>query len=76
MTSNLKSLSFANMSPEQVEAEYKRIKVGVKTLDDAVLQLGSLQKAFPRHGYTVLIGGIQISVSGFKYAFRSSGIGI
>jgi hypothetical protein len=42
MTSNLKSVSFANMSPEQVEAEYKRIKVGVKTLDDAVLQLGSL----------------------------------
>ena len=52
MTSNLKSLSFANMTPEQVETEYKRIKVGVKTLDDAVLQLGSLQKAFPRHGYT------------------------
>lgn len=30
-------------------SEYKRIKVGVKNLDDAVINLGSLQKALPGH---------------------------
>jgi hypothetical protein len=33
------------------EAEFKRIKVGVKSLEDAVLDMGNLQKAFPKHGY-------------------------
>ena len=32
--------------------EYKRIKVGVKQLDDAVLELGLLKKSLPHHGYT------------------------
>ena len=31
--------------------EYKKIKVGVKTLDDAVLNLGSLKQSFPTHAY-------------------------
>ena len=30
----------------------QRIKVGVKSLDDAVLDLGSMKKAMPGHGYT------------------------
>ena len=30
-------------------SEYKRIKVGVKNLDDAIINLGSLQKALPGH---------------------------
>jgi hypothetical protein len=34
------------------ETEFKRIKVGVKNLDDAVLNLGSLKTAMPGHGYT------------------------
>ena len=33
------------------EVEYKRIKVGVKQLDDAVLDLGSISKAYPNHNY-------------------------
>lgn len=32
--------------------DYGKIKVGTKTLTDAVLDLGSLQKSFPRHQYT------------------------
>ena len=34
------------------ETEFKRIKVGVKNLDDAVLNLGSLKQAMPNHMYT------------------------
>ena len=37
---------------EAVPAEYKRIKVGVKNLDDAVLNLGSIKASLPGHGYT------------------------
>lgn len=33
------------------EGEFKRIKVGVKSLEDAVLNLGNMSQAFPRHGY-------------------------
>ena len=32
--------------------EYKKIKVGVKSLEDAVLNLGNLRQCFPRCGYT------------------------
>ena len=32
-------------------SEFKRIKVGVKQLDDAVLDLGMLKKSLPGHGY-------------------------
>ena len=32
--------------------EFNKIKVGTKTLEDAILNLGSLQKSFPRHQYT------------------------
>ena len=32
--------------------EYKKIKVGVKQLEDASLDLGTLKKAMPRHGFT------------------------
>lgn len=32
--------------------DYKRIKVGVKNLDDAVLSLGDIKKAIPRFPYT------------------------
>ena len=31
-----------------LDNEYKKIKVGVKNLDDAVLELGSLKKLAPR----------------------------
>ena len=34
------------------ENEFKRIKVGVKQLDDAVLNLGSIKNSMPGHGYT------------------------
>ena len=37
---------------EAVPAEYKRIKVGVKNLDDAVLNLGSIKTSLPGRGYT------------------------
>ena len=30
--------------------EYKKIKVGVKSLEDAVLNLGNLRQCFPRCG--------------------------
>ena len=33
-------------------SEYKRIKVGIKQLDDAVLDLGLLKKSLPNHIYT------------------------
>lgn len=33
------------------DLEYKKIKVGVKSLDDATLNLGSLFKALPRNNY-------------------------
>lgn len=36
---------------EAVPTEYKRIKVGVKNLDDAVLNLGSIKASLPGHGY-------------------------
>ena len=36
---------------EAVPNEYKRIKVGVKNLDDAVLNLGSIKASLPGHGY-------------------------
>ena len=34
------------------ENEFKRIRVGVKQLDDAVLNLGSIKNSMPGHGYT------------------------
>ena len=36
---------------EAIPTEYKRIKVGVKSLDDAVLNLGSIKASLPGHGY-------------------------
>ena len=36
---------------QMTEAEFKRIKVGVKQLEDAVLNMSSLRQALPRHGY-------------------------
>ena len=36
---------------EAIPTEYKKIKVGVKSLDDAVLNLGSIKASLPRHGY-------------------------
>jgi len=36
---------------EAVPTEYKKIKVGVKTLDDAVLNLGSIASSLPTRGY-------------------------
>ena len=44
--------SFREYTTIDNEAEYKRIKVGVKQLDDAVLNLGSIKTALPGHGYT------------------------
>ena len=38
-------------SNQMNETEFKRIKVGVKNLEDAVLSLGGMSKALPRHGY-------------------------
>ena len=37
---------------DAVPAEYRKIKVGVKNLDDAVLNLGSIRQALPTHCYT------------------------
>ena len=37
---------------DAVPNEYKRIKVGVKSLDDAVLNFGSMKTSLPGHGYT------------------------
>ena len=37
---------------DAIPDEYRKIKVGVKNLDDAVLNLGNLKQCFPRHGYT------------------------
>ena len=37
---------------EAVPAEYRKVKVGVKNLDDAVLNLGSIKQALGPHGYT------------------------
>lgn len=39
-----------NFASEDMTA-YNRIKVGVKKLEDATLELGSFKKAFPTHGY-------------------------
>lgn len=48
---NLRNTNYnANYSPS--ETEFKRIKVGVKNLDDAVLSLGALRKEFPTCAYT------------------------
>lgn len=43
---------YRNFSTGDAETDFKRIKVGVKQLEDAVLNLGSLKQAFPRHGFT------------------------
>ena len=43
---------YRNYSTVNAETDYKRIKVGVKNLDDAVLNLGSLQKALPGNRHT------------------------
>ena len=37
---------------EAIPAEYRKVKVGVKNLDDAVLNLGSIKQALGPHGYT------------------------
>ena len=42
----------ASYYSEAIPNEYKRIKVGVKSLDDAVLNLGSLKTSLPGNGYT------------------------
>ena len=44
--------SFQNYSALGAETDYKRIKVGVKQLDDAVLNLGSMKECLRGHGYT------------------------
>ena len=36
---------------DAVPTEYKKIKVGVKNLDDAVLNLGSIKTSLPTRGY-------------------------
>ena len=41
---------YAALGPEGTE--YKKIKVGVKSLEDAVLNLGSLKTCMPKHAYT------------------------
>ena len=43
---------YRNYSAIGAENEYKRIKVGVKSLDDAVLNLGTIKNSMPGHGYT------------------------
>lgn len=35
-----------------VDTDYKRIKVGVKQLEDAVLEFGNIRGSMPRHAYT------------------------
>ena len=40
---------YSNYDPT---TEFKKIKVGVKTLDDAVLNLGSLKSSLPTNNYT------------------------
>ena len=47
----MNQFALAGSQSPMTEAEFKRIKVGVKSLEDAVLDMGSLQKAFPKHGY-------------------------
>lgn len=37
---------------ENVPTEYRKIKVGVKNLEDATLNLGSLKANIPNHNYT------------------------
>ena len=34
------------------ETDFKRIKVGVAQLDDAILNLGTLKESLPNHNYT------------------------
>ena len=41
-----------NYSAIGADTEFKRIKVGIKQLDDAVLDLGALKKSLPGHSYT------------------------
>ena len=41
---------YAALGPEGTE--YKKIKVGVKSLEDAVLNLGALKTCMPKHAYT------------------------
>ena len=41
-----------NISDSWDQLEYGKIKVGTKTLTDATLDLGAIQKTFPRHQYT------------------------
>ena len=36
---------------DTIPTEYKKIKVGVKNLDDAILNLGSIKSSLPRNGY-------------------------
>ena len=36
---------------EAIPTEYKKIKVGVKNLDDAILNLGSFASSLPGRGY-------------------------
>jgi hypothetical protein len=36
---------------DAIPTEYKKIKVGVKNLDDAVLNLGSIKSSLPGRGY-------------------------
>jgi len=36
---------------DAIPTEYKKIKVGVKNLDDAVLNLGSISASLPTRGY-------------------------
>ena len=43
---------YSNYSAIGADNEYKRIKVGVKSLDDAVLDLGSMKKNLPGHSFT------------------------
>jgi hypothetical protein len=36
---------------DAVPTEYRKVKVGVKSLDDAVLNLGSIKTSLPTRGY-------------------------
>lgn len=50
-TIHAKGFDMINNRLEEIPNEYKRIKVGVKSLEDAVLNLGSLNASLPAHGY-------------------------
>jgi hypothetical protein len=44
--------NYTNYAVADQPNEYKRIKVGVKHLEDATLNLGTIRQASPNHGFT------------------------